>query len=190
MPGPRPILAALSSALLLACADQSVTPPLIEHHHHAPAQSRAADNSAAQNKINAVIRQATARYHRVEVAEDDGYEPFGPCVPGMGYHYLNWGLLLNGTVDPARPEILVYEPQKNGSLKLVAAEFMVRAEDWDPYHDEPPMLGSREFDDHRPLGSGGPPFPHYQLHAWVWMNNPDGIYSPFNPRSSCKYAVN
>ncbi|CAN5659908.1 MAG: hypothetical protein H0U67_09100 [Gemmatimonadetes bacterium] len=95
------------------------------------------------------------------------------------------GLLLTGTVDPARPEYLVFEPQKNGSLKLVAAEFMVRSEDWDPGNDGPPMLGSREFDDDRPAGSGGPPFP---LHAWVWMNNPDGIYTLFNPNASRTYA--
>jgi hypothetical protein len=188
MPRTRPTLTLMASALLLSCADAPVTPPLVDHHLHAPALSRAADHSAAQNRINATIRQATARYHRVEVAEADGYVLASACVPGMGYHYLSTPLLLDGTVDPAHPELLVYEPQANGELRLVAAEFMVRAEDWDPYHSGPPMLGSRAFDDHRPAGSGGPPFPHYQLHAWVWMNNPDGIYSPFNPNSSCEHA--
>jgi hypothetical protein len=91
-------------------------------------------------------------------------------------------------VEPTRPEILVYEPQSNGRLRLVAVEFMVPAAAWDPFNSGPPTLGSREFDDHRAPGSGGPPFPHYQLHAWVWKDNPDGIYTPYNPNSSCEFA--
>jgi hypothetical protein len=106
----------------------------------------------------------------------------------MGYHYQNINYLLDGIVDPSLPEILVYEPKKNGKLQLVAVEFMVIAEYWDAVNDEPPMLGGQVFDDHRAPGSGGPPFPHYQLHAWVWKNNPAGIYSPFNPNITCEFA--
>ncbi len=188
MPLYRPTLI-VSTLLLVACGAEPVTPPTETLHVHGPALSHAADHSAAQNRINAMIRQATARYQQVEVARDAGYLPTGGCVPGMGYHLINETLLLDGIVDPSQPEILVYEPQKNGRYRLVAAEFMVVAAQWDPFNDGPPLLGSRPFDDHRPEGSGGPPFPHYQLHAWVWMNNPDGIYSPFNPNSSCQYAA-
>lgn len=145
------------------------------------------DNSAEQNKLNAQIRQATAHYHQVERAMADGYTPAGGCVPGMGIHYVNFGLV-DGTVDPSMPEVLVYEPQKNGKLKLVAVEFIVVAAAWDATHSSPPMLGSRVFDDHRPVGSPGPPFPNYQLHAWVWKNNPAGMYTPFNPTVSCEFA--
>jgi hypothetical protein len=59
----------------------------------------------------------------------------------------------------------------------------------------PPMLGQIPFDDHRELieiepdkfvnAKGGPAFPHYQLHVWVWKNNPNGMYTPFNPNVSC-----
>lgn len=145
------------------------------------------ESPAAQNKINAEIRRATAHYHQVERAVADGYAPVSHCVPGMGVHYLNMGYLSDGVVDPSRPELLVYEPMKNGRLKLVAVEFMVIAGPWDAAHDGPPMLGSQAFDDHRPVGSPGPPFPHYQLHAWVWKNNPAGMYTPFNPTVSCEF---
>lgn len=150
-------------------------------------------HSASQNKIIAEIKRATARYHRIELAEADGYVRVSECVEvpglgGMGYHYQNMDYLFDGLVDPSKPELLVYEPMKNGKLQLVAVEFMVIAEPWDAENDNAPMLGDKVFDDHRPEGSGGPPFPHYQLHAWVWKNNPNGIYTPFNPVVSCQFA--
>jgi hypothetical protein len=183
----RSTLALLASLSVIACTDEPVPTPLaVDAHVHGPSLARGADHSASQNKINASIRQATARYHNVQAALDDGYVPASPCVPNMGFHYMKESLL-DGVVDPSQPELLVYVPQKNGRLKLVAAEFMVPAAAWDPFNAGPPMLGNRAFDDHRPAGSGGPPFPHYQLHAWVWMNNPDGIYSPFNPKASCRF---
>jgi hypothetical protein len=146
-------------------------------------------NPAAQNKINAQIRQATARYQQVEKAMEDGYapDPQGHCVPGMGIHYVNMAYVMDGMVDPSKPEVLVYEPTKNGRLRLVAAEFLMVAGPWDAVNSGPPMLGSQPFDDHRPEGSTGPPFPHYQLHAWVWKHNPAGMYTPSNPTVSCEY---
>lgn len=185
----RSVLAMLSSALLLGCTEEPVTPPPVDGHEHGIVESRASAPSASQNKINALIRRSTARYQRVAAAVADGYELASPCVPGMGFHFQKESLL-DGVVDPAQPELLVYEPQKNGRLRLVAAEFMVVAAAWDPFHDDAPMLGSRPFDDHRAAGSPGPPISHYQLHAWVWMNNPAGMYAPLNPNSSCEYEAN
>lgn len=185
---PHALPCALLVGLVTACADAPVAPVQDQGlHAHAASEARRADVSASQNRINAAIRQATAHYQRLEVALADGYARASECVPGMGFHYLSAGLL-DGAVDPTRPELLVYEPQRNGRLRLVAVEFMVPAAAWDPFNSGPPMLGSREFDDHRPPGSGGPPFPHYQLHAWVWKDNPAGIYTPFNPNSSCEFA--
>jgi hypothetical protein len=146
--------------------------------------------SAAHNKILADIRRATAKYHRVEIAEADGYVGDTHCVStpagGMGFHYVKQSLFFDGIIDPFEPEVLVYEPQKNGKLKLVAIEFVMPAAVW-PYNDLP-MLGDQVFDDHTAPGSPGPPFPHYQIHAWVWKNNPSGIHAPFNPNVTCQYA--
>jgi hypothetical protein len=144
------------------------------------------DNPAAQNKVNAEIRQATAHYQQVERALADGYRPSGHCVPNMGIHYVN-GSLVDGIVDHTKPEILVYEPQKNGRMRLVAVEYIVVAAPWDAAHAGPPMLGSQPYDDHRPAGSPGPPFPHYQLHVWVWKHNPNGMYATLNPTVSCDF---
>jgi hypothetical protein len=148
--------------------------------------------TAEQNRLLAEVRRATARFHRVEVAEAEGYVRGAECVAspmgGMGYHYVK-GPLIDGTVDATQPEALVYEPMKNGRMQLVAVEYIVRAADWDPHHAGAPHLGMQEFDDHRAPGSPGPPFPHYQLHAWVWKHNPLGMYVPFNPVVSCAHAV-
>ena len=107
----------------------------------------------------------------------------------MGYHYASFGLI-DDVVDPATPELLLYEPQRNGKLKLVGGEFMVHADAWDPHNDGPPTLAGQAFDDHRAEGDirHGIPFPHYDLHVWVWQNNPSGMFAHFNPTVSCQYA--
>jgi hypothetical protein len=162
--------------------------------------------NAAQNKLLAQIRRATAKYHDFAVAEADGYELDPHCVAvpgvgGMGFHAVKYPLIANIEVDPLQPEVLVYEPTEDG-LKLVAVEYIVPAfqqydqqDDpiwpfpfyWDDHNDDPPMIGDKEFDDHR-FGGGGPPFPHYQLHIWLWKGNPSGIYFPLNPNVSCEFS--
>lgn len=181
-------LAAVALALALAACDTAPT----HAGHPAPSAgaATAARGDAAVNRALATIRAATARYHRVEVAEAANYEVVSECVShpplgAMGYHYANFGLM-DATVDPAAPEILVYAPQKNGKLKLVAVEFMVPAAPWDAANAGPPTLAGVAFDDHRdPAEWHGLPFAHYELHAWVWEHNPSGMFFPFNPSVSC-----
>jgi hypothetical protein len=160
--------------------------------------------SATQNQILADIRSATAKYHDLDAAVADGYQLDPHCVEhpdlgAMGHHAVNMSRIIPAVV-PSEPGVLVYEPMKNGKYRLVAAEFLVPAEPWDAANSGPPMLGDEEFDDHREIiwvedefgelvpvnAKGGPPFPHYQLHVWVWKNNPNGMYVPFNPKVRCQ----
>lgn len=106
----------------------------------------------------------------------------------MGYHYVNFSLI-DLDIDNQNPEVLVYEPQKNGTLRLVAAEFIVPAIPWHMTHDDdyPPTFEGQVFDDNRDFTKGGPPFPHYQLHVWIWKNNPKGIFAQYNPNVNCDY---
>jgi hypothetical protein len=130
----------------------------------------------------AQVRNATARYHDVQAAVDDGYVQIPECVPQMGYHYVR----MDGSVpqvaadqdslDPLDPEILVYAPRPNGSLRLVAVEYAV----WPDPETPLPTLFGQEFD---PAVEGGPPF--HTLHAWVWQANPAGIFEAHNPKISC-----
>lgn len=114
------------------------------------------------------VKKATTKYHDINVAFEDGYETDYHVVPNMGIHLVRNELLVDdGSLNPLTPEVLVYEPKKNGGYKLVAVEYMTVG-------GERPSLFGQEFDDG--------PFPDsFALHAWVWQANPDGMFSPFNP---------
>ncbi len=83
-----------------------------------------------------------------------------------------------------RPDVLVYEPRKNGRRKLVALEYVVFQSAWDAKHSDPPSLFGREFE-LVPEGNryGLPPF--YELHAWLWKRNANGRFADWNPRVKC-----
>ena len=88
------------------------------------------------NKGLAQVRQATAKYHEAINALADGYLPTEHCVAvpgvgGMGYHYVNPTLVGDPSVDPLKPEVLLYAPKKNGGPKLVGVEYLVVDSDQD-----------------------------------------------------------
>lgn len=131
----------------------------------------------------AAVRQATARYHDMNLAIADGYVPMGPCVaePGlgtMGIHFANLALAFDLAVSPTTPEILLYVPTDDG-FRLVGVEYFV------VYVGQPaPELFGRSLDG--PMIHEGEPIPpHYELHAWTWQGNPAGMFAEFNPGLSC-----
>jgi hypothetical protein len=142
-------------------------------------------------------KAATARFNSIGQAEAAGYglPPEGPlheCIanlsgPGaMGFHLIN-GSLLDATVDPARPEALVYAPDKNGKLKLVALEYVVFEEAWEDANGEaapaPMLFGEAFMPTPAPNRFEIPAF--YALHAWLYQPNPAGTFEPFNANVSC-----
>jgi hypothetical protein len=92
--------------------------------------------------------------------------------------------LAGGQIDPARPQALVSQRTAEGRLQLGAVEYIVLQADRDATHAVPPSLLGQSFmlmpADNR---FGLPPF--YQLHAWVWQDNPSGMFSMWNPAASC-----
>jgi hypothetical protein len=154
--------------------------------------------AAAKPDGLSTARAATAGYHNID-ALPDGYGEFRdaqgiacidkPGEGGMGIHYANPDLVTDGAVDASTPEALVYEPKRNGRLRLVAAEYIVFQADWDANHSSPPSLFGQEFElipgapDNR---YGLPAF--YELHAWLWKHNPSGMFNDWNPRVSCAAA--
>jgi hypothetical protein len=147
-------------------------------------------SAAAQGAILATVRAATSQYHRVEVANADGYLRVTPCVyntaGSKGIHFPK-PLLFDAVVDPAHPEVLLYEMTKNGEYRLVGVEFLVPAAAWDASHSGPPMLGDQPFMDRR-LPPFGADFPNYALYVWLWRHNPNGMYEQYNPQVSCEFA--
>jgi hypothetical protein len=144
-----------------------------------------------------LAKAATARFHSIEQAEAAGYglPPEGPlheCIASldgtgaMGFHLIN-GSLLDTVVDPAQPEALVYAPDKNGNLKLVALEYVVFQEPWQeefgPDAMAPMLFGEMYMQTGAPNRYEIPAF--YALHAWIWNENPAGVFAPFNENVSC-----
>jgi hypothetical protein len=133
----------------------------------------------------AQVREATAPFHRTAAAQDAGWDLVPgldycfnkPGVGAMGYHYINTAIL-DLTVDLLNPEAMVYTPSPNG-LQLGAVEYIVPAAAWDDAgNTEPPMLMGQMFHLNTNLGM-------YVLHAWIWKNNPTGIFEDWNPNVSC-----
>jgi hypothetical protein len=136
------------------------------------------------------VRRATRAYKDVKAAEAAGYVPAGPCVEdpkygGMGVHYENLALIEDGELDPLRPELLVYQPAKNGKLRLGAVEYFQVDGDQDLATDgDRPWLFDVPFDG--PMLGHNPVMPiHYDLHVWLYRHNPAGIFAMWNPRVSC-----
>ena len=145
--------------------------------------------AAGQNQL-APVRAATAAFHDLGAAEDAGYGPFYVCTDeagegAMGQHYVNGALVGDPSIDPLRPEALVYEPMPGGGLRLVGVEWVVFQADWDAAHGAPPSLFGRSF---ALVGAGNryglPAF--YELHAWIWRPNPRGMFDDWNPKVSCR----
>jgi hypothetical protein len=143
--------------------------------------------AAAQGDSVATVRAATAGYHDIATAIADGYVPTDNCTSSpagvMGYHYVK-PALLRQPIDVRHPAILIYQPSGQGR-KLVAVEYFKADADQNlgTDFDRPSLLG-QEFQGPMPGHEPGMPI-HYDLHAWVWQNNPSGVFEQWNPAGSC-----
>jgi len=177
----RPIIAA---AILLACASQTLS------------ASAADDPYAAQIET---LRKSLEKYQDYKVAVRDLYLSTVGCVHysgekvdglmeypkgAMGVHFVN--VTISGPPDPMKPNVLIYEPTKKG-LKLVGVEWLVPLT---PDVKAPPKLFGQTFmgpmEGHYPLIPRE--FVHYDLHAWLFRDNPNGMFSPTNPNVKCSKA--
>jgi len=135
------------------------------------------------------VKDATRHYHNVDSAIDAGYVQFLGCVHeplagSMGIHFVNGTLAGDTTIDPAKPEALIYEVEPNGQLSLVGVEYIVFQQAWDALHNQPPSLFGQPFMlVPSPNRYGIPAF--YELHAWAWKANPTGPFKDWNPKVLC-----
>ena len=174
-----------SSGLLIPCllAAACSGPPATATDDAPAAQAAArAEAPAAEHADVAALRAATARFQRIEVAHQAGYAVQFPagCFESdegaMGFHFLNESLV--GTLDPTRPQLVMYEPQRNGTMKLVGVEFIAPGSP----DDTPPMLFGQDF-------AWNDVFEVWVLHVWTWKHNPAGPYQGWNPTVSCEHAA-
>lgn len=179
---PSWVAATMGGLLLVALTGCDGTGPTeVRSIHASPSFAMHADRAEPQRSL-ASLKGATARFHRLEAAQAEGWAvQLTPCLENpvgegaMGFHYGN-PALLDGIVDAAKPEVLVYAPWRDGQLRLVAVEYIVPMAAWSD--EEPPELFGHHF--HEIPGE-----PLFGLHAWVWHHNPDGMFADWNPRLSC-----
>jgi len=98
---------------------------------------------------------------------------------GMGLHYGN-GARIDGVPNELEPEVLMYEPQANGQLKLVGVEFVIPFTAWT--QATPPSLYGESFQRNEM-------FKVWALHAWIFQDNPRGVFASWNPSVSCAHAA-
>jgi hypothetical protein len=172
-----PLRGTFAAALLLAsvACERTDTPAAL------PEARFATDQLDAQL---ALLRRETAPFHNLANAKAAGYsEQITPCWAhrahgAMGYHYGNSNLF-DATVELLEPELLMYEPQPGGHLRLVGMEYLVPVAAWTA--QDPPQLLGQQFQRHATL-------PIYKLHIWLWRNNPEGTFADWNPQVSCRSA--
>lgn len=138
-----------------------------------------------------VMREATADYQDLQAALADGFVPLSDCVAspagGMGVHYGHPPRLEDAIIDPALPEVLLYEPTSDGGARLVGVEFMVHGDAWSAAgHADPPAVAGQTFDPPNPQHPDEHIRPFHTLHVWAWAENPNGMFVPFNPSVTCE----
>ncbi len=178
----------------------------------------AAPTAPPRDPSLAEVRAATERFRDVKVAEAEGYvrEPTNTCETAdmmgrpvsdgaMGVHYVRPDLLGitappnprvdgNGThTDFLKPGVLIYEPQADGSMELVAVENLVFAKSWHAAgNTQPPSFQGVPFDrmaddPATALDEAHQFEPHYDRHVWLYRQNPKGLFTPFNPAVTCAH---
>jgi hypothetical protein len=167
-----------------------------EDHSHAPAPQQEMTQEQHRNAgaLLKIVRESTERFQDVKVAENEGYALQFGCVSGddfgaMGLHYVNGALVNSGVIDATHPQIVLYEAQPNGSLKLTGADYLVLADAWDASHPgvTPQLMGQIFHYFASPNRFGLPAF--YTLHVWAWKENPMGAFVNWHPHVSCQSFV-
>jgi len=166
----------------------------------AQAQAKQAGAPMAAVKLSPELvatRAALEKYQNPLVAIRDGFFSTVACIdfpkgavdgpveypPGaMGVHFLNTANI-GPQLDPAKPQVLIYEPV-GGKLKLVAAEWFMPVAV--AGGKAPSIFGQQLFgpmNGHEPIMAKE--LTHYDLHVWLWKDNPKGVFTSTNAAVKC-----
>ncbi len=149
----------------------------MDHH-----TEKTASRHAVETLVDRV-RGANDRFKDVSVAVSEGYRPI-PCTSGMdggamGIHYVNAKLIGAGAVEIGHPQAVMYEPMADGTMALVAVEYITSK---GPASLEGQLFNFIGAPNRYGLG------PFYELHVWAWKGNPRGAFADMNPSVSCEHA--
>ena len=141
------------------------------------------------------VRAITAKYQDEAVALRDGFVRVDVCTASpagvMGSHYNNFPRL-DTRINMLEPEQLLYLPE-NGRMRLIGVEYSMPAlVDGQPHFGTTPpvnpiaapFLFGQRFDGPMPGHGPGQPW-HYDLHIWLYADNPSGLFAQWNPSLRC-----
>jgi hypothetical protein len=178
--------------VLLALALSLVVSPDVSK-----AQGTSAAASATLSPDLQAARTALAKYSDPFAAVKDGYFSTLACMdfpmgmtdgtveypPGaMGVHFLN-AANIGPKLDPTKPQVLIYEPV-GGKLVLAGAEWFVPVQAAGGV--VPTIFGQTlagPMDGHEPIMPAS--LRHYDLHVWLWKDNPRGVFTSTNAALKC-----
>ena len=149
----------------------------------------------------AAVKAALDKYKDPIAAVRDGYFSTVGCIdfptggsehgsmeykPGaMGVHFLN-PALIGPKLDSTKPQVLLYEPVGD-KLVLTGAEWFVPTA---VSKTPPSILGHQLMG---PMEGHAPIIPvelhHWDLHVWLYKDNPNGMFSPTNSAVKCPKGV-
>jgi hypothetical protein len=140
------------------------------------------------------VRNANRQFEDVNAAIAYGFKQGTPCVSGpdfgaMGVHFIKQDRVDHALLKAEDPQALIYEPQEDGSLRLVGVEFIILANVWKAQHGgykaPPPALDGNLLNFvNEPNRYGLPAF--YELHVWAFEHNPVGTFADWNTRVVCE----
>ena len=136
-----------------------------------------------------VLFEAVRAYGDVAVAAEVGYAPASACMTSdqgaQGIHFANDALFVP-VVDAHAPQLLMYEPQTDGSMRFIGIEYLVFQEAWHAAgHVERPVLFGQVFGLNETLLDE----PFYLLHVWITQYNPLGLFANWNPLVDCSHET-
>ena len=140
------------------------------------------------------VHDALTRYEDINQAlkREKGWVVATPCVSGpetgaMGIHIVKPSRLADGYIKAEEPEALIYEPQRDGSMRLVGVEYIQDYADWlvrNPNGPPPDLDGNLMNFVGFPNRYGLNAF--YELHVWAFEHNPKGSFADFNTHVTCE----
>src|SRR5918999_3495199 len=158
------------------------------------AQVPAATHGSASTRLVAAAREGTRRYQLQDAAIADGFRRVGVDFPAMGEHWVNLQRVMADSFAPGHPAVLIYV-RVNGVPSLAGVAYTALLERGESPPTFAPARGSwhehngtiaeesfpighhaterRERDDDAPLRLS-------ILHAWVWVQNPAGLFATDN----------
>jgi hypothetical protein len=162
-----------------------------------PLQAQAGRGDVALTPELATVRAGLDKYKDPILAVHDGFLSSVACLNfsqgssghgdmdykagAMGVHFINMGNI-GPTLDPAKPQVLIYEPVGDG-LRLVAAEWFMPTQ----VSNVAPTIFGKKLQG--PMEGHEPVLPqelhHFDLHVWLWKANPNGMFSSTNPAVTC-----